>query len=295
MIRSSFRIAAGAEFSAEINPGTLDADKLSAMLRGGVNRASIGVQSFDDGELAALGRIHTSAQAVKAVEDVYAAGIENINIDLMTSIPRQTRQSLKKSLKTAVSLPVSHISAYSLILEEGTPMYDDYKAGKIALPSDDEDRDNFGMLTDFLEYNGFGRYEISNFAKSGYECRHNIKYWECREYVGLGAAAHSYLRKKRFYNTSDLEEYISGRFRSDDMTELSRGDMASEFMMMGLRMVEGVSADEFERRFGVGIEDVYGAELEKFIKLGLMERRRGRYYLTSRGLDVSNSVMCEFI
>ena len=174
-------------------------------------------------------------------------------------------------------------------------MYDDYKAGKIALPSDDEDRDNFGMLTDFLEYNGFGRYEISNFAKSGYECRHNIKYWECREYVGLGAAAHSYLRKKRFYNTSDLEEYISGRFRSDDMTELSRGDMASEFMMMGLRMVEGVSADEFERRFGVGIEDVYGAELEKFIKLGLMERRRGRYYLTSRGLDVSNSVMCEFI
>ena len=292
---STFKIAPETEFSIEVNPGTLDADKIAAIVNGGVNRVSIGVQSFDDNELAAIGRIHTAAQAIRAVEEIHSAGIKNINVDLMTSIPKQSSQSLRKSLETAVSLPVTHISAYSLILEEGTPLYDDYENGKLILPDDDEDRDNFDMLLEFLKNHGFERYEISNFARAGFECRHNIKYWECREYVGLGLAAHSYLDKKRFYNTSDLNKYLRGEFRAEDILQLDRADLFSEFMMMGLRMTRGVSEAEFLSRFGEKIETIYGKQLEKFINSGLMAHENGRYFLTARGLDVSNGVMCEFI
>ena len=295
IINTTFEITPNAEFSIEVNPGTLDADKISSIINGGVNRVSVGVQSFNDSELSAIGRIHTAAQAMQAVNEIHGAGIKNINVDLMTSIPKQSGESLRKSLETAVSLPITHISAYSLILEEGTPLFDDYENGKLILSSDDEDRDNFDMLLNFLSEHGFDRYEISNFAKTGYECRHNIKYWECREYVGLGLAAHSYLDKKRFYNTSDLNKYLRGETRSDDVITLSRADLFSEFMMMGLRMTRGVSEVEFLKRFGENIETIYGNQLEKFINLGLVEHKNGRYALTARGLDVSNGVMCEFI
>ncbi len=174
-------------------------------------------------------------------------------------------------------------------------MYDDYKTGKIALPDDDTDRDNYDMLIDFLAERGFGRYEISNFAKDGYECRHNIRYWECRKYVGLGAAAHSYIGGRRFCNVSDLDAYMSGAFHADGGSRLTRGDMMSEFMIMGLRMTRGVSAAEFKRRFGADIEGVYGERLAEFIRFGLMARSDGRYFLTPRGMDVSNIVMCEFV
>ena len=295
IINSTFNIAKNAEFSIEVNPGTLDADKITAIVNGGVNRVSVGIQSFNDSELTAIGRIHTASQAIRAVEEIHGAGIKNINVDLMTSIPNQTAQSLRKSLETAVSLPITHISAYSLILEEGTPLYDDYESGRLKLVSEDEDRDNFDMLLGFLAERGFDRYEISNFAKAGYECRHNIKYWECREYVGLGLAAHSYLDKKRFYNTSDLNKYLRGGFRSDDIITLSGADLMSEFMMMGLRMTRGVSEAEFLSRFGEKIEIIYGNQIEKFMKLGLMTYKNGRYFLTEKGLDVSTGVMCEFV
>ena len=295
IINSTFKIAPDAEFSIEINPGTIDADKIAAIINGGVNRVSIGVQSFNDNELAAIGRIHTAGEAVRAVNEIHGAGIKNINVDLMTSIPKQSAESLMKSLETAVSLPVTHISAYSLILEEGTPLYDDYETGKFAPVGEDEDRDNFDMLLKFLSGHGFDRYEISNFAKTGCECRHNIKYWECREYVGLGLAAHSYLDRKRFYNTSDLNKYLRGGFNSEDILTLDCADLMSEFMMMGLRMTRGVSGAEFLRRFGERIENIYGAQLEKFANIGLVEHKNGRYFLTARGMDVSNSIMCEFI
>ena len=295
IINSTFKITSDAEFSIEVNPGTLDADKIAAIVNGGVNRVSIGVQSFNDNELAAIGRIHTADEAVRAVNEIHRAGIKNINVDLMTSIPEQTAESLMNSLKVAVSLPVTHISAYSLILEEGTPLYNDYESGMFDPVSDDEDRDNFDMLLKCLSEHGFDRYEISNFAKPGYECHHNIKYWECREYVGLGLAAHSYLDKKRFYNTSDLNKYLRGNFHSDDSLILDCADMMSEFMMMGLRMTCGVSEKEFLERFGEKIENIYGKQLEKFARSGFMEYKNGRYSLTSRGMDVSNSVMCEFI
>ena len=295
IINSTFKITKNAEFSVEINPGTLDADKIRAIVNGGVNRVSVGVQSFNDNELAAIGRIHTAQEAIRAVNEIHRAGIKNINVDLMTSIPEQSAESLMNTLEIAVSLPITHISAYSLILEEETPIYDDYKNGLFAPPSDDEDRDNFDMLSDFLEREGFDRYEISNFAKSGYECRHNIKYWECREYVGLGLAAHSYIDKQRFYNTSDLNKYLRGETRSEDILTLDSADLFSEFMMMGLRMTRGVSEAEFLNRFGEPIEKIYAQPLEKFIKSKLIEHKNGRYFLTEHGLDVSNSVICEFI
>ena len=295
IINSAFKITKNAEFSIEVNPGTLNADKIAAIVNGGANRVSVGVQSFNDNELAEIGRIHNTKEAIRAVNEIYSAGIKNINVDLMTSIPKQSAASLRKSLETAVLLPVTHISAYSLILEEGTPLYEDYEGGKLVLPSDDEDRDNFDMLLGFLSEHGFDRYEISNFAKTGHECRHNIKYWECREYVGLGLAAHSYLDKKRFYNTSDLNKYLRGEFRSEDVSELNREDLLSEFMMMGLRMTRGVGETEFLNRFGETIENTYGNQLEKFINLGLMAHKNRRYSLTAKGLDLSNGIMCEFI
>lgn len=294
-VRTSFSVSSEAEFSVEINPGTLTADKISALKSGGVNRISVGVQSFNDAELKALGRIHSAETAVKSVLDLSSAGFDNINIDLMTSVPYQTYDTLMSTLKTAVSLPVTHISAYSLILEEGTPLYDDYANGKFIPVDDDTDRDNFSGLVDFLASNGFKRYEISNFAKDGFCCRHNIKYWKCGEYIGLGLAAHSYINGVRFFNTSAMEKYLNGEFHIKNQPPLSQNDMMSEFMMMGLRMTEGISEEDFLKRFGKSITEVYEKKLKNFLKCGLILHKEGKYYLSRRGLDVSNSIMCEFL
>ena len=295
MVNSTFKIKNGAEFSIEVNPGTVNAEKIAAIKNGGVNRVSIGVQSFNDAELQAIGRIHSAAEAKNAVLDFYNAGFLNISIDIMTSLPKQTKESLMGTLKIAVELPVKHISAYSLILEEGTPIYADYKNGVFTPLSEDADRDMFAAAVKYLHENGFSRYEISNFAKDGYESCHNKKYWECREYIGIGLAAHSYMDKKRFYNTSELNKYLRGEFHCGDVVCLTKADMISEFMMMGLRMTRGVSECEFYDRFGKDIMSVYHAQIERFINSGCMVYKDGHCFLTDRGMDVSNSVMCEFI
>ena len=211
----------------------------------------------------------------------------------MTALPGQDIRSIKNTLETAVSLPVTHISAYSLIIEEGTPLEKQYSSGKIILPDDDADRDIYHFTVDFLREHGFDRYEISNFAKHGFECRHNLKYWDCREYIGLGAAAHSYIGNRRFSNSRSVTEYMSGNKREE--TILSCADEISEFMIMGLRKAGGVSAAEFEKRFGSGMECIFGKELRRFAELGLMEHKNGNYFLTDRGIDISNSIMCDFI
>lgn len=295
IIHSNFNLDSGTEFSMEVNPATASANKIQAMLRGGVNRVSIGVQSFNDCELKAIGRIHTAEEAKDTILAFHNAGFNNINIDLMLSLPLQTPASMLNTLREAVSLPIRHISAYSLILEEGTPLYNAYRHGEFTPADEDVDRDMFETARAFLEDNGFLRYEISNFAKQGYECRHNIKYWQCDEYIGLGLAAHSYLNKKRFYNTSDLKQYLNGNFHSDEVILLSPADIMSEFMIMGLRMTKGVSKKEFKLRFTKDIEAVYGNVLEKFINLGCIRKTAYGYSLTSRGMDVSNSILCEFI
>ncbi len=290
-----FKIGSDCEFTVEANPGTLDADKISALNDGGVNRISVGVQSFNDGELKKIGRIHDAKTAYNTIWKLSEAGFSNINIDLMTSLPNQTVKSLAATLNTAMKLPITHISAYSLIIEDGTPIAKEYHDGELTLPDEDADREMYEYTIKTLAKNGFNQYEISNFAKQGCECRHNIKYWQCREYIGLGAAAHSYLNGKRFYNTSELSEYMSENRHTNDIITLTEQDKISEFMIMGLRMNIGISENEFKKRFKKSIDDVYKAEIEKFIEYGFLVRNNGFIRFSDKGRNVSNSILCEFV
>ena len=293
-----FDIQNGYEFSIEVNPGTVDDNKIKTMLSNGVNRVSVGVQSFNDSELKTIGRIHDAQTAYNTVCRLNELGFLNINADIMTALPSQTKESLMHTIETAAKLPLTHISAYSLIIEDGTPLSEDYKNGRLDIPNEDEDRDMYAMTVKKLSENGFNQYEISNFAKTGFECRHNIKYWQCEEYIGIGAAAHSYVGEKRYFNTSDISEYISeyisGNFGRDGEI-LSHRDKISEFIFMGMRMNEGISENEFERRFGTQIHEMYGAELDKFINGGFIIYENGRYKFTDKGRNVSNSILCEFV
>lgn len=291
--RDCFDVSNDGEFTIEANPGTLDDDKITAMLNGGINRISVGVQSFNDTELQQIGRIHNAETAYNTICNLKKMGFNNVNIDIMTALPSQTRESLIKTLKTAVSLPVTHISAYSLIIEDGTPLEREYSKGKLVLPSDDTDRLMYADAVKILGDNGFKRYEISNFARDGFECRHNIKYWTGEKYIGLGVAAHSYDGEKRCYNTSDINAYINGAPREE--TALTKKDKISEFIITGLRMENGISERVFFERFGAKIQEIYGDELNKFTNLGLLTHTDGHYALTPRGIDVSNSILCEFV
>lgn len=294
-VKGNFRLAHDYEWTIEANPGTVTDLKIQAMLCGGINRISLGVQSFDNTELEAAGRIHNSETAYETVMKLYESGFHNISIDLMESLPYQTEESFRRSLETAVSLPIRHISVYSLIIEEGTPIKKKYDEGIYKMPDEDNDRKLYHYTKQFLAEYGFNRYEISNYAKPGYESRHNLRYWNCGEYIGLGVAAASYTDGRRFNNTENLERYLSGSFRSSEFEALTSEDMMGEFMMLGLRKTIGVSAADFEERFGKPIESIYGTQLGRFTRLGAMEYISGYYRLTERGLDVANTVMCEFV
>ncbi len=293
-IRDNFEFSEATEFSWEANPGTLTDEKLAALKNGGVNRLSIGVQSFCDRELETIGRIHDSNKAQAAVE-LSKKYFDNINVDIMTALPGQTPESLTKTLDTALSLGVSHISCYSLILEEGTELEKMVQMGQVELLDEEEDRQMYSLICEKLENAGYEHYEISNFAKKGVTCRHNLKYWNTEEYIGLGAAAHSFVGNKRFANTADVNEYILNPLEKAEETELSLSDKMSEYCMMSLRTADGINEMEFEKRFGRSFYDVYDKLPEKFIKLGLMKKNPHGYSLTRRGIDVSNSIMCEFL
>ncbi len=293
-INESFDILPEAEFSAEANPGTVTEEKLAILKSGGVNRLSIGVQSFDNKELEILGRIHDSQTALETVEAAQRY-FDNVNIDIMTAIPRQTEKSLMNTLKTAVATGVNHMSCYSLIVEEGTPFYSMYENGTLFLCSEDEDREMFETLCSYMKNQGFERYEISNFAKPGKRCRHNMKYWNTEDYIGIGAAAHSCVEGKRFYNTADLRKYIKQPGIPEEITELSLSDRMGEYVMMALRTIDGVSFEEFRRRFGRSFTEVYFSQLEKLKNTDLVRINEHSFALTEKGFDVSNGIMCEFV
>ena len=293
-INDNFNISSECEFTSEANPGTLDYEKVRALLDNGVNRISLGVQSFNDCELREIGRIHDAQTAYNTVELLNKYGFDNISIDLMTALPNQSMESLMNSLKIAVQLPLKHISAYSLIIEDGTPIAEACERGEINLPNDDEDRDMYAAAKHFLKENGFYQYEISNYAKPGYESRHNIKYWQCKEYFGIGAAAHSYVDGVRFSNTAVLEDYIKGNYRSGEKEILMPDDKIFEFIIMGMRMNIGINMNEFKNRFGISIQDKYGELLNKFESGGFIEIIGEYIRFTDRGRDVSNSILCEF-
>lgn len=299
-----FSVNENAEITMEMNPGTVDIEKLRAMKAAGVNRLSIGLQSAQNEELKMLGRIHTYEEFLETWRLTEQAGFKNRNIDLMSALPGQTMESYEDTLSKVLALEPEHISAYSLILEEGTVFYDWYEKGKLdrgawKLPSEEEEYAMGELTIQRLAEAGMHRYEISNYAKSGKECRHNLGYWDRVEYLGIGAGSSSLIKGERFDHIRDRKAYIekirNGESILIDREILSVESQMEEFMYLGLRKIEGVSRTDFQNYFGKNVDDVYGEILDKLEEEQLLEFSGNRIRLTHRGMDVSNCVLAEFL
>ena len=298
VVKSRFTAEPDAEITIECNPGTLDEEKLRAYRECGINRLSLGLQSSDEKELKSLGRIHTYEDFTVCVKMAENAGFDNINVDLMSGLPGQTLQSFEETLRKVCTLSdsIKHISAYSLIIEEETPFGHMYEEGKLSLPDEDTDREMYHMTSRILEEYGFNRYEISNYARPGYECRHNLGYWTGVEYYGAGLDAASYYGHCRYSNTPDMEEYLKDPLAGPTLIEkLDLSGLMSEYMILGLRLTGGVSVSEFEKRFKTPLSCVYGSKIDRFIRDGLLAVQNDHIYLTEKGFDLANFVMRAFI
>lgn len=307
VLRESFVIAENAEITLEMNPGTVTGEKLEIYKRAGINRLSIGLQSVHNEELKMLGRIHTYEEFLESYHMAREAGFDNMNVDLISAIPGQTVESWKRTLSTILELQPEHISAYSLILEPGTPFYELYakendKAEKL-LPDEDAERQMYRQTIVMLKEAGYERYEISNYSRPGYECRHNLGYWNRVPYLGFGIGAASLVPQEmsvkgkmcRYSNPDNIEEYqkcFLDKFKGEP---LEREDEMEEFMFLGLRKTSGVLKGQFRSCFQTGIEEVYGGQLEKLKNFRLIEENEERIWLTERGIDVSNMVFVEFM
>lgn len=307
----------GVEVTMEVNPGTVTRESLSGYRLAGVNRLSMGLQSADDRELRALGRIHTWEDFLCSYEMARKEGFGNINVDLMSALPGQSPEGWAETLEKVIRLKPEHISAYSLIIEEGTPFFEYYgksgdgaEAGRLPLPTEDEDRVMYGRTKEILGKAGYGRYEISNYALPGFACRHNVSYWERTDYAGFGVGAASLLGNVRWSNTADMGRYLefSGERGMEthlklSVQKLSVQEQMEEFMFLGLRMTDGVSACRFYEEFGESLENIYAAAIDKLVKEGLLVRVEkgadGRedtwFRLTDFGIDVSNYALSEFL
>lgn len=303
-VRAAFSLTTDAEITMEANPGTLTRDKLQKYLAAGVNRLSLGLQSTDNRELAMLGRIHTWEEFQENYQEARKVGFTNINIDLMSALPGQKVASWKETLQRVIACNPEHISAYSLIIEEGTPFFAQYGAHPELLPDEDSDREMYHLTKTLLGEAGYERYEISNYGKPGYACRHNVGYWKRIPYLGLGLGASSLYEERRFHNTSDLECYIRSLTENEglswlqireDEEMLSVKDQMEEFMFLGLRLTEGVSDSDFQQAFGTSLESIYGPQLASLLERGLLEKTETGYRLTDFGVDVSNQVFVEFL
>lgn len=302
LVKEKFAICSEAEITIEMNPGTVTKDALNLYENAGINRVSLGLQSTHNKELEMLGRIHTYEQFLETYKQVRDAGFENVNIDLMSALPGQDLESYKASLEKVIHLtpPPEHISAYSLIVEEGTPYYEAYEQGKLDLPSEDVEREMYHLTKAYLKEQGYERYEISNYAKPGRECVHNIGYWQRKNYVGFGIGAASLIENQRFSNEESLQNYLVNPCGCEtDRQVLSEAEQMEEYMFLGLRMCRGVSVKGFFGSFGKNLEQVYGQVVEKHIKNGLLEQvvydQEVWLRLTEAGMDVSNYVMADFL
>lgn len=282
----------GTEITVEGNPGTLTPEKLAVYRRAGVNRLSLGAQSFDDGLLKSLGRIHSAAQIAEAVAMARAAGFANINLDLMYALPGQDMGQWIETLDAAVALNVEHISAYSLIVEPGTPMAARVASGEAVVPDDDAVNAMQREAIRRLAGAGYARYEISNYAKHGCECRHNLVYWNRGDYLGLGCAAHSFMGGCRFHNPQSLDAYLSGE-RMEDVTRLTRRDAMEETLMLSTRTVRGLDLVKWARDFGAPFAQGREAALSRLEAGGLIEMDGGFLRLTTRGMELQNAVVLE--
>ncbi|MBC5752468.1 oxygen-independent coproporphyrinogen III oxidase [Roseburia sp. BX0805] len=303
-IHRNFKVRKDAEIAIECNPGTLTFEKLSIYKSAGINRISVGLQSASDAELRELGRIHTYEDFLKSYDLIRKKGFSNVNIDLMAALPGQTLKSYEQTLRRVLALKPEHISAYSLIIEEGTPFYEKYEADELLrekgekpqmLPSEETERLMYERTKELLLAHGYERYEISNYARRGYACRHNIGYWRRENYLGFGLGSASLLENERFHNTTDLTDYLGGDYLAYEQEKLDKKSQMEEFMFLGLRMTDGISTECFRQTFGLTVELVYGPVLEQQIADQLLRKEDGRIFLTERGLDVSNYVMAQFL
>ena len=287
------------EITIEVNPGTVTKNNLQLYKNCGINRLSIGLQSTNDKLLNEIGRIHNYEQFLNTYDWVVEAGFSNINVDLMLGLPNQTISDLKESLEKIINLnPIpNHISVYSLIIEEGTEIENKISKGELKLPKEADERNQYKYTKNYLELNGYKHYEISNFAKPGYESKHNMNCWEQKQYVGFGIAAHSYINGCRYSNTCDLEEYLNKESKDVKIIheEQTLEDMKKEYMLLGLRKIEGVSITKFKEKFGENPIYLFRNELQKLVEEGLIEIDLDNIKLTNKGLDFANLVWEEFV
>ena len=297
-ILSDFEFSKNPEITIESNPNSLTREKAETYFSSGINRISIGAQSFNDEILKKIGRIHKSEDIYKALENARFAGFTNINLDLMLALPSQKFSDIKKSLEEIKKLDIPHLSYYSLILEEGTRLYEAHKKSPLDFPDEDEDRKMYHYVVDELEKIGIDQYEISNFSKNGFECRHNLTYWKLKDYLSFGLSASSNIKNLRYRNFSDFKNYYEALDKGEkpiDFSEiLTKTDRTNEFIMMGLRLRSGIDLGEFKERFEKDFIKTYESEIEKNIRLGLVEVKENKIYLTERGRDLSNQVELDF-
>lgn len=311
-IREVFCVHAQAEVTMEMNPGTVSEEKFHIWKKAGINRLSIGLQSADNRELKILGRIHTYEEFLDCFVMARAAGFDNVNVDLISAVPGQTKESFEQTLRKIVELGPDHISAYSLIIEEGTPFYELYgeKGARadcgISLPDEEEDRRIYEMTGKILEQHGYQRYEISNYAKPGYECRHNLGYWERKDYLGIGTGSASLVNNVRFSHIETREDYVKILAEQSNpecavekikvnQDVLDQSGQMEEFMFLGLRKMGGISKKKFRQEFDIEFDRVYGAVCQKLEQEGLVCVQGDRVFLTDRGIDLSNQVFVEFL
>ncbi|ELC8364232.1 MAG: radical SAM family heme chaperone HemW [Clostridium perfringens] len=296
---AKLNISKDIEYSMECNPGNLTEEKLEVMKKYGVNRISMGLQAKQDNLLKGLGRIHNYKTFKENFLLAKKVGFNNINVDLMFGLPNQRLNEWEETLREIISLEPAHISAYSLIIEEGTAFYNLYENDKLKLPTEEEERKMYHLAKKILEENGFNQYEISNYAKEGKECRHNLAYWNMDNWIGVGSAAASYIDGKRIKNISSVEKYINSinekREAVEEIINNSKNDNMEEFMFMGLRKINGIDENEFKNRFSMNINDVYGEILNKYIDEGLLIRESGRIFLSEKGIEISNIIMADFL
>ena len=300
-IKTKFKLSENAEITIEINPGTVNIEKLQYYYNIGINRLSIGLQSADDRLLELIGRIHTYTEFKEAYTLARNIGFQNINVDLMIGLPTQSLEDVKKTLESIIEKNPEHISVYSLIVEEGTKMFDLISNNILQLPDEKIEREMYWFVKNTLEKNGYFQYEISNFSKKGYESHHNMNCWKQMEYIGYGVAAHSYFNNKRFSNINNIVEYIKN-CEADNIEkniilneEQDKTEQMKEYMLLGLRKIEGVNIEAFKNKFNENSTEIFKCEIDKLINENLIENVDGYIRLTSKGLDLANQVWMEFI
>jgi len=296
--KQNFEFDENAEITLETNPGTVNKEKLSAFRNYGINRISIGVQSFDDDDLKFLTRIHDKQTAISTVYNAVDAGFENISIDLIFNLPGQTKEKWKENLKQAVSLPIKHISAYSLILERGTILNKLVLDGKVKIQDEDYDAELYELTIEFLNDRGFFQYEVSNFAKPGYECIHNKAYWHHQDYIGLGPSAHSFIQNKRWWNYSSLKKYISEvELKQNAMINfeiLDKNQLQDEYIMLALRS-DGIKLNEYINKFGSEWLDKHSKNFEMMKEENLIEIKHNTIKLTPKGYAICDEILSKIL